>query len=113
MPGGTRSQLGNELFAQAVYNPAVTFPTLAANATGSNTTTLKGVLAGDIIGWNMQAPPLHLVLDNVYVSAPDTLTILWSSDATGISTGSVAVLFEITRPENAVLGLSTLPSAIQ
>lgn len=113
MPGGTRAQLGNELFGQAVYLSAVTYPTLATNASGSNTTTLKGALPGDVVGWNMQAPPAHLVLDNVYVSAPDTLTILWSSDVTGISTGTVAIVFEVARPENASLGLSSLPSSIQ
>jgi len=113
MPGGTRSQLGNELFAQAAYLSAVTYPTLAANASGSNTVMLKGVLAGDIVSWNMQAPRAHLVLDNAYVSAVDTITLLWSSDATGISTGTVGVIFEVTRPENASLGLSALPSSIQ
>ena len=113
MPGGTRAQLGNELFAQTLYLPSVTFPTLAANASGTNTATVKGVLPGDLIGWNMQAPPAHLVLDNIYVSAADTISIVWSSDATGISTGSVAVLLEVTRPENGSLGITNLPSSLQ
>lgn len=113
MAGGTQPQLGNEAFGQAVYSAAVTYPTLATNASGSNTFTLNGVLPGDIVGWNMQAPPAHLVMDNVYVSAANTLTILWSTDVTGISTGTVAVLFEIARPANASLGLSALPGSIQ
>jgi hypothetical protein len=113
MPGGTRTQLGNELFAQALYLPAVTFPTLATNASGTNTVTVKGVLSGDLISWNMQAPPAHLVLDNAYVSANDTITLLWSSDVTGITGATVAIIFEVTRPENASMGLAALPSSIQ
>lgn len=112
MPGGTRSQMGNFLFEGAYYLPAVTFPTIATNAQGSNTLTLPGALVGDHITPNMQSPPAHLVLDNVYVSAPNTLTLLWSTDVTGISTATVAVLFRLARPENASLGLSALPSSV-
>lgn len=112
MPTGTRPGLGNELFSQAIYVPSVTYPTLGANASGSNTLTVPGVLAGDIVGWNMQAPPAHLVMDNVYISAPNVMTILWSTDATGISTGTVAVAFTVERPENASLGLSALPANV-
>lgn len=110
MPTGTRPQIGNAVGDWAIYVASVTYPTMAANAQGSNTLTVKGALVGDLFSWNMQAPPAHLALDNVYVSAVDTLTILWSTDATGISTGSVAVLFEVIRPENASLGISALPS---
>lgn len=113
MPGGTRSQLGNELFGQALYVPAVTYPTLAANASSDNTLTVKGVLSGDLISWNIQAPPQHLQIDNIYISAPDTLTIRWGTDATGISTGSVALLLEVTRPENGSLGITNLPNSLQ
>lgn len=114
MPGGTRAQLGNELFAQALYVPAIPYPIVAANGTTTNTATILGVLPGDIVGWNLQAPPAHLVLDNIYVSAPNTLTLLWSSDSAGITPGgTVAVLLEVARPENASLGLTALPSTVQ
>lgn len=113
MPAGTRAQLGNELFAQAIYVAAVTYPTLGASASGSNTLTVQGVQVGDIISANLQAPPAHLLLGNLYVSAANTITILWSTDSTGISTGTVAVVFEITRAENAILGLTFLPTSIQ
>lgn len=109
MPTGTRAQLGNEIFAQVCYLPAVTYPTLATNASGANTVTIAGLQVGDVVGWNMQSPPAHLVLDNVFVSAVNTLTILWSTDVTGISTGTVAVVFEVARPENASMGLAALP----
>lgn len=112
MPGGTRACLGNEMFEQMLYAASVTYPTLAANASGSNTFTLKGVLPGDMVSWNMQNPPAHLVLDNIYVSAADTLTILWSSDGTGISTGTVAVIFAAARFENQSLGTGALPTQL-
>jgi hypothetical protein len=110
MPAGNRSCLGNELFEQLVYLPAVTYPTLAANASGSNTTTIAGVLPGDLVSFNMQSPPAHLVVDNVYISAANTVTILWSSDSTGISTGTVALLLGIARWENSSLGVTAIPS---
>lgn len=109
MPGGTRNQLGNELFAQTLYLPAVTFPTLGANASSDNTFSVPGVLPGDLISWNVQAPPAHLVLDNVHVSAADTIKLRWGTDATGISTSTVAILLEVTRPENLY---TTLPSSL-
>jgi hypothetical protein len=112
MPGGTRAQLGNELFGQIIYLPAVTYPTLGANATADNTVTIPGVLPGDMISWNIQAPPAHLIIDNTYISAANVMTIRWSTDSTGISTGSVAVLFEILRPENQSQGIATLPASL-
>ncbi len=112
MPGGTRACLGNEQFEQMLYQASVTYPTLGANASGSNTATVKGVLSGDLVSWNMQNPPAHLVLDNIYVSANDTLTLLWSSDATGISTGTVAILIGVARAENQSLGITNLPSQL-
>jgi hypothetical protein len=111
MPG-TRQQLGNEQFGQIIYIPAVTYPTLAANASADNTVTVLGALPGDLVSWNIQAPPVHLVLSNVYVSAANTLTIRWGTDATGISTGTIGVLFELIRTENQSLGLSALPNSL-
>jgi hypothetical protein len=113
MPGGTRAQLGNELFAQAIYQVAVTYPTLGANASGTNTLPVAGVLPGDLLSWNLQAPPAHLFLENAYVSAAGVLTLSWTTDSTGISTGSVPIIFEVTRPENASLGLAALPTIVQ
>lgn len=112
MPGGSNPCLGNELFEQMCYLSAVTFPTLAANASSSNTATLKGVLPGDLVSWNMQNPPAHLILDNVYVSAADTLTLLWSSDGTGVTGATVPIIFGVARFQNQSLGLSALPSQL-
>ena len=111
MPTGTRAAIGNEIYDTVIY-VSPTYPTLAANASGTSTFTVPGVQVGDIFSWNMQAPPAHLVLDNVYVSALNTITLLWSTDSTGISTGSVGILFEVVRPENANLGITNLPGSL-
>ena len=112
MPGGTRYQQGNEIFAQVLYLPSVAFPTIGVGASASNTFTVPGVLPLDLISWNIQNPPAHLTIDNIYVSAANTLTILWGTDATGITGSTVAVLIDITRAENAGLGSSVLPAAL-
>src|SRR5579872_7152166 len=110
MPSGTRPQLGNFVWDGAIYVASVTYPTLGANASGTNTATVPGLQTGDFVfGQNMISPPAHLSLDNVYVSAPNTLTITWFTNGTGISTGSVACVFEICRSENGELGNSFLP----
>jgi len=112
MPGGTRYQQGNEITDQVLYLSAVTFPTLAANASNTSTQSVPGVQVGDLIGWNLQAPPAHLVLDNAYVSANGTITFLWGTDGTGVTGATVNILLSVCRPENANLGLSALPAAV-
>lgn len=112
MPGGSRFQQGNEIMDQVVYVASMTFPTLAANASSTTAVTLPGVLPGDLISWNMQAPPAHLTIDNIYISTPGTMQVQWGTDATGVTGATVAVLLSVCRPENANLGLSSLPTAI-
>jgi len=112
MPGASDIAYGNEKMAMVVYLPSVTFPTLAANASATSTVTLPGALPLDCIGWNMQAPAAHLVIDNIYVSSANTLTVLWGTDGTGVTGATVAVLLTVERATNANLGTSVLPSAI-
>lgn len=109
MPTGTRDQIGNEIFEQAIYVPSVPFPTLAANASNTSTLAVAGALPGDVIGWNLQSPPAHIFLENAYVSAAGVLTLSWTTDSTGVTGSSVGVLFAVTRPENASMGLAALP----
>jgi hypothetical protein len=97
---------------QMLYFATVTFPTLGANASATNTLAVPGVLAGDLISWNLQSPPAHLQIDNIYVSASGVLTISWGTDATGITGATVAVLLSVCRYENISLGITTLPNAI-
>jgi hypothetical protein len=103
---------GNEKMSVLLYLSAVTYPTLAANASATSTLTVPGVLPLDCLSWNMQSPPAHLVVDNMYVSSANTVTVLWGTDATGISTGTVAMVMDVVRATNANLGSSALPSAI-
>jgi len=112
MPGGSNPCLGNELFEQMLYLPSIAFPTLSANASADNTATVNGVLPGDLISWNLQAPPSHLVLDNVYVSAANTLSFRWSTDATGVTGANVAILLAIARSQYSSQGVNVLPNQL-
>lgn len=113
----TTYAIGNEAFDALVFQAAVTFPTLAANASNTNTLTLPGgvgvqnVLPGDFISACMQAPPAHLFLDNVYCATPGVLTITWSTDGTGVTGASnLQVIFNIVRGD-AGPGTANLPQA--
>jgi hypothetical protein len=112
MPGASDSAYGNEKMDMLLYLPAVTFPTLGVNASADNTFVVPGVLPLDILSWNMQNPPVHLTIDNMYVSSPNTITIRWGTDATGIATATVVIAMTVTRATNANLGASALPAAI-
>ena len=112
MPGGSDVAYGNEKNVFMIYLPSVTFPTLTTSASSSTSVTLPGVLPLDAVGWNIQNPPAHLAIDNIYVSAPNTLSILWATDLTGVTGATCAILFTVERATNANLGASALPNAI-
>ena len=114
MPGGTRYQQGNILFEQVLYLPAVTVPNLPANSTVSQTVTIPGVVSGDVIGYSQQATVAGISVENAFVSATNVVTFLWSNTTTGAVNGTAAqpFLIVVTRPENAVLGLAALPTAV-
>jgi hypothetical protein len=112
MPGKTMNAVGNELFDSTVLLQNVTFPTLAANASSDTSVTCVGVLPFDAISWNMQSPPAHLVIDNIYVSAKDTLSIRWGTDGTGVTGASnLSILLEVVRTDGGNLGASGIPGA--
>jgi len=112
MPGKSMPALGNELFDNTVYLQNVTFPTLAANASSDTTVTCVGALPLDAISWNMQAPAAHLVIDNIYVSAPNVLTIRWGTDGTGVTGASnLNILLTIVRTDGGNLGAAGIPGA--
>jgi len=113
MPVGSRIQIGNEAFDQLLYLAAVPTPNLGASASATTTLTVNGVLANDLISWNLQNPPAHLVLDNVYVSSPNTLTLLWGTDGTGLSPSTTNIIVSVTRCENAAFGTAGFPGAIE
>jgi len=87
-------------------------PNLGASASATTTLTLNGVLPNDLVSWNLQSPPAHVVLDNIYVSSPNTLTILWGTDGTGSAPSTTNIILSVTRCENAAFGTSGLPSSI-
>lgn len=113
MPGSTTIQRGNELLDMLVYSAAVAFPTLAANASSTTAVTVQGAAVGDLVSWNMQAPAAHLTIDNVYVSAPNTLQVQWGTDGTGVTGATVNVLWSFCRGENVSLGgIASLPNGV-
>ena len=104
---------GNEVFSQVLYLTAVTYPTLGANASATTSLTVAGVQPLDILSWNLQSPPAHLQIDNMYVSAANTITVTWGTDATGITGASTAVLLlEVSRVDGANLGTSVFPNQL-
>lgn len=111
MPGKSNVALGNLGAESVIYNAAVTFPTLSANASNTNTVTIPGVRSLDMITCSMIAPPAHLFLDNAYVSANDTVTLTWSTDGTGVTGATVAVQFNIGRVDGANLGVAGFPTS--
>lgn len=114
MPGGTRNQLGNEMFGQMLYLPAVTVPNLPANSTVTQTVAVPGVLAADLIAWNQQSSVAGISVENIFVSATGVLTFLWSNTTASAinSTPAQPFLLEVTRPENSSAGVASLPSSL-
>lgn len=111
MPGKSNVSLGNLGAESIIYTAAVTFPTLAANASNTNTVTVLGVRPLDMVTCSMISPPAHLFLDNAYVSANDTLTLTWSTDGTGVTGSTVQVQFNIARVDGANLGVGAFPTS--
>jgi hypothetical protein len=112
MPGKSMPAIGNELFDSAILLQNVTFPTLGANASSDTTVTCVGVLPNDCISWNMQAPTAHLTIDNIYVSAANTLTVRWGTDGTGVTGASnLSILITVVRIDGGNLGAAGIPSA--
>ena len=115
MPGGSTLQRGNELFAQMIYLASVAVPNINANSTATQTVTVQGVVTGDLISWNQQSTVSGISVENIYVSAANTLTFLWSN-TTGsnvTSTANQPFVLQVTRAENTVeSGLAGLPNGI-
>ena len=118
MPGGSTAQRGNELFAQAMFI-TVTPPASVVTLTQTQgTVTVNGLLPGDIMSWNLTTVGTNynalLLIEGMYVSAPNTLIISWSTTgATIAGAGPQTLLMEATRPENiAITGVAGLPSSL-
>jgi hypothetical protein len=115
MPGGTRAQLGNLLFDQAILITVTPPASIVTAVVTYQAVTVMGLLVGDILSWNLLQNTNTLVsIPNMYVSAPNTVQIGWGSEgATIASLGAQQILIEVARPENSSLGLAALPAIIQ
>jgi hypothetical protein len=112
MPGKATYSTGNFLMEGAIYLPAVAFSTLGANASTTSTVTVPGLLPNDLLSWNLIAPPLHVQIDNAYVSAANTVIFTFGTDATGITGTNLAVLLGWARIDGGNLGVTSIPSAV-
>lgn len=114
MPGGNLSIQGNEAFNQALYVTITPPATVTTAVITSQNVALSGVLVGDIVSANIVSPTSNLLsIANMYVSAPNVLTIGWSTEGATVSSAAAqTILLEIARPANASLGLTALPSVL-
>lgn len=114
MPGGSTIQRGNEIFDQMLYLPAVTIPAIPANSTATQAITVPGVAIGDLISWNQQSTSAGISVENIFVSAANTLTFLWSNTTVGaLGGGTAPFLLAVCRGENTSLGgVASLPNGI-
>lgn len=113
MAGGTTIQRGNEQLDQMLYLSAVTVPNVNANSTATQTVTVPGVQVGDFIGWNQQSTVSGISVENVYVSAVNTLTFLWSNTTGSNVTSTAAQPFIITVCRADIVPYTALPSIVQ
>lgn len=113
MPGSSTLQRGNEQFDMLCYLSAVTVPNVNANSTATQTVTLNGVVVGDFIGWNQQSTVSGISVENIYVSAANTLTFLWSNTTGSNVTNTAAQPFIISVCRADIVPYTALPSAIQ
>ena len=115
MPASSRVQLGNALFEQVCYLPAVTPPaTITSGVITSQNVAVPGAAIGDFVSWNiLNALANGISVANGYVSAPGVCTFAWTAEGSTVS-GAPAVPFLVCllRPENASMGLSFLPTNV-
>ena len=114
MPGSSNVVRGNLQFSQVLYLPLVTVPNLAANVTATQTVTVNGVQVGDFVFVNQQSTVAGISVENVFVSAANTVTMLWSNTTIAAVNGTAPqpFLIKVERPENMTGGLVSLPSAV-
>jgi len=113
MPGGSQISRGNELLDTILYLPSVAVPNVNANATATQTVTVPGVQVGDVISWNQIGTITGLSVDNVYVSAANTLSFYWSNTTGSNINGSAnqAFLIELCRAD--IVPYTSLPAALE
>jgi|HubBroStandDraft_2_1064218.scaffolds.fasta_scaffold468852_2 hypothetical protein len=117
MPGSQRLAYGNEIYdlviapsspANASGTLTWSSATLGATTTSELTTTVLGLLVGDLVDLYLTSGPMTtgLQIANVRVSAANVLAVTWVNSTAGsltIPTGTWSA--NLTRPESA----SSLP----
>ncbi len=118
MPGPMTIPRGNQLFdtviipnGAATLTPPASVPVSTVTAA---TYTIPGLQLLDLITVNPQANYTNLSINYAYVSAANTLTVLWANETGSTVTSAPAwsVVIEVIRCENANLGLTLLPQSI-
>lgn len=114
MPGGSRVQIGNEIFSQVLFLTVTPPAAITTAVVTYQNVAVPGLQVGDVVSYNLLQTANTLVsVPSMYVSATNVLTIGWGTEGATInSLAAQQFLIEITRPENAALGLSALPQAL-
>ncbi len=112
MPGASDISRGNLILDTELY-VTITPPATITTATQTQTTTtIPGLVIGDLISWNMLTLPNALIsVTNMYVSAANTLTSTWSSEgATVTNAAAQPFLLEVCR--SGTIPYTSLPNGI-
>lgn len=117
MPGGTTECFGNsKLQVVGVLGAAtgISTPSVGANTSVTQTYTLNGLLPNDFIDVMSQTHVAGLSIAAAWCTAANVVTVQFinsTGSTIGVQNNYIA-LFQVTRMENANLGLAAFPAAI-
>lgn len=117
MPGGTTEVGGNtkmQICGVLVSANGVTTPSVNANTSTTTTYTINGLLINDVIDLQAQSHVAGLSIASAWCAANNVVTVQFVNSTTGTigAQSNYIVLWQVTRMENANLGLSVFPTAI-
>lgn len=117
MPGGT-TEVGGNTKLQVVgvlgSSAGISTPSVGANTSVTATYNIPGLLINDMIDLQSQSHVAGLSIGSAWCAANGVVTVQFIN-STGSTIGvqnNYVVLFQITRFENANLGLGVFPTAI-
>ncbi len=117
MPGGTTEVGGNtKLQVVGVLGSAtgVSTPSVGANTSVTTTYTLPGLLVNDMVDLQAQSHVAGLSIGSAWCATAGVVTVQFinsTSGTIGVQSNYI-ILFQVTRMENANLGLTVFPTAI-
>lgn len=117
MPGGTTEVGGNtklQVIGVLVSATGLSTPSVGANTSVTQTYNLPGVLVNDMIDAQSQSHVAGLSIASSWCAANGVVTVQFVNSTTGTIgvQSNYVVLFQVTRLENANLGLTVFPTAI-